>query len=82
MTGMVMKRLFKLVHGKMIIWISFQTAIKKSLNVSCSDSVLCKEVLGQDSGAFAVLNELLRSLKKGGTLLTTAPFAFLPHFTP
>lgn len=55
---------------------------QKPLNASCSDAILCKEVLGQDSGAFAVFNELLRSLKKGGTLLTAAPFAFLSNFAP
>jgi ubiquinone/menaquinone biosynthesis C-methylase UbiE len=46
------------------------------------DVVLCTEVLEHVSNPIDALNELTRVLKKGGTLILTAPFCSLTHFAP
>ena len=46
------------------------------------DAVLCTEVLEHVSDPIAVLNELNRVLKPGGTLIITAPFCSMTHFAP
>jgi SAM-dependent methyltransferase len=46
------------------------------------DAVLCSEVLEHVADPLAVLRELGRLLRKGGSLVLTAPFCSLTHFAP
>jgi ubiquinone/menaquinone biosynthesis C-methylase UbiE len=46
------------------------------------DVVLCTEVLEHLPDPVKALNEFHRLLKKGGTLILTAPFCSLTHFAP
>lgn len=46
------------------------------------DAILCSEVLEHIPNPIAALQEFSRILKPGGTLLMTAPFSSLAHFTP
>lgn len=46
------------------------------------DAVLCTEVLEHLPNPVAALVELSRLLKKGGTMILTAPFSSLTHFAP
>ena len=46
------------------------------------DAVLCSEVLEHVPAPIAVLGELARVLRPGGTLLVTAPVAAMTHFAP
>jgi ubiquinone/menaquinone biosynthesis C-methylase UbiE len=46
------------------------------------DAILCSEVLEHVPEPTHALDEFLRLLKPGGTLILTAPFASLVHFAP
>ena len=46
------------------------------------DAVLCSEVLEHVGDPVAVLGELKRVVKPGGTLILTAPFCSMTHFAP
>lgn len=46
------------------------------------DVVICTEVFEHIPDPLAALRELTRVLKKGGTLIVTAPFASMTHFAP
>jgi ubiquinone/menaquinone biosynthesis C-methylase UbiE len=46
------------------------------------DAVLCSEVLEHVPDPVAVLRELARLLKPGGSMILTAPFCSLTHFAP
>lgn len=46
------------------------------------DAVLCTEVLEHVPNPVKAIHELSRLLRKGGTLLLTAPFCSLTHFAP
>lgn len=46
------------------------------------DAVMCIEVLEHLSDPIRALRELARLLKPGGTLIITAPFCSLTHFSP
>lgn len=46
------------------------------------DAILCSEVLEHVPDPVSALEELTRLLKKGGTLLITAPFCSATHFAP
>ena len=46
------------------------------------DAILCSEVLEHVPAPAKVIDEFVRLLKPGGTLILTAPFASLVHFTP
>lgn len=49
---------------------------------SSFDVVLCSEVLEHIPNPVNAIQELVRVLKPGGTLLLTAPFCSLTHFAP
>ena len=49
---------------------------------SSFDAIMCIEVLEHLPSPVEALKELSRLLKKGGTLLITAPFCSLTHFAP
>ena len=46
------------------------------------DAVLCVEVLEHTKNPNVALKEIYRVLKKGGTLILTAPFNSLTHYAP
>ncbi len=46
------------------------------------DAILCSEVLEHVPEPTHALDEFMRLLKPGGTLILTAPFASLVHFAP
>ena len=46
------------------------------------DAVMCIEVIEHLPDPLAALHELTRLLKSGGTLIITAPFCALTHFSP
>jgi len=46
------------------------------------DAVMCIEVLEHVPDPISAMKELTRVLKKGGTLIITAPFCSLTHFSP
>lgn len=46
------------------------------------DSVLCVEVFEHLPNPFDALKEISRVTKKGGTLILTAPFSSLTHYSP
>lgn len=46
------------------------------------DAVLCTEVLEHVKNPYLVIKEFSRILKKGGTLILTAPFASYTHMAP
>lgn len=46
------------------------------------DAVLCTEVIEHVADPVRVIAELARVLRKGGTLILTAPFCSLTHFAP
>jgi ubiquinone/menaquinone biosynthesis C-methylase UbiE len=46
------------------------------------DTVMCTEVLEHVADPLAALRELTRLLKNGGSLILTAPFCALTHFSP
>ena len=46
------------------------------------DAVLCEEVLEHVKNPNVALKEIYRVLKKGGTLVLTAPFNSLTHYAP
>lgn len=46
------------------------------------DVVLCTEVLEHVPDPISALKEMTRILRKGGTLIVTAPFCSLTHFAP
>ncbi len=52
------------------------------IKVHAFDVVMCTEVLEHVLDPGAVVRELSRVLKPGGTLILTAPFASLTHFAP
>jgi SAM-dependent methyltransferase len=46
------------------------------------DAIICIEVLEHLPDPLSAIKELMRILKKGGTLIITAPFSSLTHFAP
>lgn len=56
--------------------------IKMPIKSESFDAVLCVEVLEHLPQPLEALKEISRVTKKGGTLILTAPFASLTHYSP
>ncbi len=55
---------------------------KMPIDSETYDVVLCSEVLHHLPNPIEAIKEMVRVLKPGGTLILTAPFASLTHFSP
>ncbi|MBS1646335.1 MAG: methyltransferase domain-containing protein [Bacteroidetes bacterium] len=52
------------------------------VNTSSFDAVLCSEVLHHLPNPVEAVREMVRVLKPGGSIIITAPFTSLTHFSP
>lgn len=72
---------------QMAAWDQSQLDIKSDITSipepdSSFDAVMCIEVLEHVPDPIRALRELTRLLRRGGTLILTAPFCSLTHFSP
>lgn len=56
--------------------------VKMPIDSSSFDNVLCVEVFEHIPDPLSALKEMSRVTKKGGTLILTAPFSSLVHYSP